>query len=802
MRGRTSRNRTNVLFATVVLVAAVALVVALAFVGEAQIGSIPAPSIAVFGTFLTSMSIIAAFSIEATSRWPTPWEVLDRAHVPAWFAVALASVVTALVAGLFDCDFLGTFSLVLAIAALPLGARGLRGLIWCSSEQGRRELVVDLLADSVLKSGPIGRGGPADLDEIKTEDHVPAGFRDLGRLREPGQTGVTIEQVPRVLCEYADRRDLESIVRLISEVHAGAGEALKLRPVEDVDRYLNSVEAVLFTQRTMVRELAERVLSGQLGEAAAGVAVLRAGETVLHLGGCARHPAGLGKGERDQIERLVCRHVVALARFAGGLTQEIDSRIALQGAQGSGAERRAELALRATAVELQQAVRWALDPEPPGMKLPAPHPWRRGLTLAEPVPVWLWSTVESASGPFGVALYASCQILTGEKFWESYWDGFDVFTEVSKRLEASERPEAVAAASVIDRCGGLELMALELGAARLAAMPPRRPGGRAFEHDPADLDKRHIACNLFLAAAGFKPPGRDPVLDLAHLLTDRTSGDLWTTVLEDLRLLPDETVPPPLQPLYRRPESAAFAVCLRLVPLEERPGEEALAAAKRFASLLPQPLLEATANLAVGLTEGGRCDGDRSDLEERLIEAARFARWIAPGELPSQEAKGQPSMPPSAPAPTELRGRGFERALEELSEPGPVLRVDLVQCNPRWLGEWSDLRAALDTALLAGALRGRLQVRRLVLYDLPGDPAPAATRLHYRWTESLASAVRCFPRTRAKPSPYQVRQVLADRLGSSEDLGADYVAVWPSENTVGTPFDALWTDGERGLIEL
>lgn len=802
MQGRHSRNRVAVLAAAVGSAVAIALVCALVVVHDARTNSIPALSVAVFGTFLTSMSIIAAFSVEATSRWPTPWEVLDRAHVPAWFAVALSSVVTALLAGALDSDFLSTFSLTLAIAAVPLGAWSLWGLISLSSEQGRWALVVDLLAHSILRAEAPASGDPADLGEIDTEDHVPASFLNVGRLRQPRRTKVAIEQVPTVLCEYADRGELESIVRLVDEVHAGACAALERGAILGLYRYLKSVDVLLFVQRSMLRELTERVLSGQLGEATARVAVVRAGEAVLDSAGRARRPAGLGRAEWDQIERVVCRHVTALARFAGGITQEVDARLDFESVIGAGEESRAEVALRAAAVELQQAVRWAVDPEPPGMKLPADHPWRRGLSSSEAVLTWLWSTVESASGPFGVALYASCQILTGEKFWESYWDGFDVFTEVSRRLEAGEQTEAIAAAEAIERCGGLELVALELGASRLAAMPPRRKGKPAFEHDPARLDDRHVACNLFLAAGGFKPPGRDPVLDLAHLLTDRPSGSLWTKVLEELRKLPDESIPPPMQPIYRRPESATLAVCLRSVPLEERPAPEALAATKSFVSLLPQPLLEQTANLAVGLVEGGRCDGDRSDLEGRLIEAARFARRIVRGELPFQEAVGRPSVPPSATVPAELRGCGFEQALEELAGRGPELRVDLVQCDPRWLDEWSDLRAALDSALLAGALRGRLQVRRLVLYDLPGDPAPAATRLHYRWTESLTAAVRCFPRTRAKPSCYQVRQVLADRLGSSDDLPLDYIAIWSSENTAGTSFDALWTDGERGLIEL
>jgi hypothetical protein len=801
MQGRRSRNRAAVPAAAIGSAVAIALIFALVIVDQARVNSIPALSVAVFGTFLTSMSIIAAFSVEASSRWPTPWEVLDRAHVPAWFAVALGSVVTALLAGALDCDFLSAFSLTLAIAAIPLGAWGLWGLISLSSEQGRWGLVVDLLAHSIMRVEAPADSGPADLGEIATEDHVPASFLGVGRLRRPRRTKVSIEQVPRVLCEYADRRELESIVRLVDEVHAGACTALERGAVLGAERYLRSIDVLLYVQRSILAELAERVLSGQLGEAAARVAVLRAGEAALDSAGRARRPAGLGRAEWDRIERVVCRHLTALARLAGGVTQDVDARLRLRSGLAEGEDQRGELALRAAAVELQQAVRWAVDPEPPGMKLPADHPWRLGVSNPEAVLIWLWSTAESASGPFGVALYASCQILTGEKFWESYWDGFDVFTEVSRRLEAKARPEAVAAAAAIERCGGLELVALELGAARLAAMPPQQPGKPAFEQDPAHLDHRHIACNLFLAAAGFKPPDRDPVADLARLLTDRPSGSLWTTVLEELRLLPDEVAPPPLQPLYRRPEAAAFAVCLRLAPLEERPAPEALAPLEQIASLLPKPLLERTANLAIGLVGGAPCDGDRQEREARLIEAARLARRVTPGDLPPQEAKGRPSAASTAAIPEELNGGGFERALEELAESGPELRVDLIQRDPRWLDEWSELREAVDTQLLAGALRGRLQVRRIVLYDLPGDPAPMATRLHYRWTESLASAAHCFPHTQPSPSRYQVRQVLADRYGSG-DLPADGIFVQAAEAAPATRFDALWRDPAGGLIEL
>jgi hypothetical protein len=767
--------------------------------------SIPALSVAVFGTFLTSTSIIAAFSIEKESRWPTFWEALRRAHVPLWFLVGLASVVAALLAVGFDCDQFRTLSLVLAIAAVPLGTWALWGLISLSSEQGRWNLVVDLLADSILRVQPPSNRVPADLGEIHTEDHVPASFLNAGELRRPRRTGVSIEQVQRVLGEYADRRELEAIVRLVDEVHAGACAALGRAGSLEFDQYRRSVDYLLHVQRSIFSELANRVLAGQLGDATARIAVLRAGLAALDTAGRARQVKGGDDWDREEVELIVGRHLAALARFAGHVSREVDAQLGLRSTlfpqrRAPTAERGGALALRTAVVELQQAVRWAVDPDPPGMKLPAEHPWRSGLTSPEAVLVWLWSTVESASGPFGVALYASCQILTGEKFWESYWDGFDVFTEVARRLAEGNVPGPVAEA--IRRCGGLEMLALELGATRLAATPPRRPGEPAFEGDPARRDDRHVACDLFLAAAGFKPPGRDPVADLARLLSDRPAGSLWTTVLEDLCKLPDDVVLPSLQPLYRHPEACALAIALRLAPLGEVPDAKALAPLKDFVSTLPDPLLERTAKLGAGLVSGEGAEGTRANFEERLIESVRFARFITPGMLPPQQAEGEPSGAFAVAVPPELEKPGFEAALDEISGSRSMLQVDLVQLDQRWLGEWAELRSVLDAELLAAALRGTAQIRRVVLYDLPGYAAQETTRLHYRWTESLATASRCFPRQDGWRSSYEVRQVLATRFGSVEEMPRDAIFVRPLDETSASSFEELWRDREGGLIEL
>jgi hypothetical protein len=784
--------------------AAIAIVCALLVVDEARVNSIPALAVAVFGTFLTSMAIIAAFSIEEGSRWPTPWEALDRAHVPAWFVVALGSVVTALLAGALDSHFLSALSLTLALAAVPLGTWALWGLISLSSERGRWSLVVDLLAQSILRARqPLRREG-ADLGEIDIEDHVPTSFVRAGELRLPQRTGVSIEHVPRVLCEYADRRDLEAIVRLVDEVHAGAWAALGQAGSLAGEDYLRSAETLLYVQRTIFVELANRVLAGQLGDATARIAVVRAGEAALDVAGRVRQVGSGRKGEAEQVERLVARTVTALARFAGHVTQEVDEQLGVRSpapaAVGSQRGLNGKVALRSTAVELQRAVRWAVDPDPPGMKLPAGHPWREGLSSPISTLIWLWSTVESASAPFGVALYAVCETLTEEKFWESYWDGFDVFTEISRRLQG-EGSGAVAEA--LRRCGGLELLALELGARRLAAIPPRRQGGPAFEGDPTHLDDQHVACELFLAAAGFKPPGRDPVADLAHLLTDRPRGSLWTTVLEELRELPDDALLPPLQPLCRRPEACALAVCLRLAPLAEEPEPVDLAPIEELVSLLPAPLLERTARLGVAIVSGERCDGDRAELERRLIEAARFARLVTPGDLPAQEAQETPQVREPAPVPSELLDSGFGEAQESIAGAERGLRVDLIQLDPRWLDEWADLRAELDAQLLAGALRGALQLRRVILYDLPGSPPPPVTRLHYRWREAIAAAVHCFPRDQGGEGSYEARQILATRFGSLESLPRDGISIRSAEDDGSSSrFESLWLDRGSSLIEL
>ncbi len=760
----------------------------------------PTLSVAVFATFLTSMSIIAAFAIEKESRWPTPWEALKRAHVHVWFAIGLSSVLAALVAAALDSDFVGALSLLLALLAIALGTRSLWELVRLSSEQGRWNLVVDLLARSILEVEPRVHPASADLGEINTEDHVPASFINAGEPRRPRRSGVSIGQVPRVLDEYADRRDVGAIVRLVDEVHAGACGALLRADSLDFDQYLRCVDTLLLVERSVFNALAGRVLAGQLGDATARIAVVRAGEAALDTAGRVRQDPGLTGWDSERVERMVARHVAALARFAGHVTQEVDAQLGLAGSSIASAERRSGvLALRSAAVELQQAGRWAVDPNPPGMKLPAEHPWHLGFSSPEAVMIWLWSTVESASGPFGVGLYASCQILTGEWFWESYWDGYDVFTEVSRRLAEPVSEESRRAAELMRRCGGFELVTLELGARRLAAMPPRRSGPPASEDDPSRLDDRHAACNLFLAAAGFKPPGRDPVADLAQLLTDRTDGSLWAMVLEELRQLPDEVVPPPLQPVYRHAEACALAICLRLAPLVEEPSPEDLAPLQEFISLLPDPLLERTAKLAVALTSGKQLERDRAAREGRLIGAARFARLVAPGELPRNDAVGEPSQHPRPSFPPELAERNVEQVLEQIAGAESGVQVDLVQRDPRWLEQWAEVRSALDAELLAGALRGMVRVRRIILYDLPGEPPPATTRLHYRWKESLGAAVSCFPRDE---SPYQVRQVLASRFGKEQEMPPDTISIRFSGEEHSTWFDTFWADPGSGLFEL
>lgn len=797
----------------VVIAAACALLVD----GEARVKSIPGLAVAVFGTFLTSMAIVAAFSIEEGSRWPTPWEALDRAHVPSWFVVALGSVITALLAGAFDSSFLSAFSLTLALAAVPLGTWGLWGLISLSSDQGRWRLVVDLLAQSILAAGEVRREPCPDLGEIDTEDHVPASFVAAGLLRQPRRTRVAIEEVPAVLREYADRRDLGAIVGMIEEVHAGADRAFEKGGWADAERYANSVDALLHVQRQIFGELANRVSSGQLGDATARIALRRAGEAAIDAAGRSLRAAPAG-AEPVAIEALVARHLTALARLAGAVARDAEAILHHGGALPGTLERSAALALRTACVELQQAIRWAVDRDPPGMKIPADHVWRTGLADPESALGWLWSAAESSTGPYGVGLYAVCEILTGRKFLESYWDGFDVFTEIERRLYGAGG-EAPPGREAVERAGGLARVALELAAVRLAALPPRRPDQPHFVGDPVDRDDRHAASELFLAGAGFKPAGRDSVADLAWLLTDRPRGSLWTLVFAQLSELPDGVLEPPLSPLHRRPEACALAICLRLAPLAE-PGDQSPAALRSFAAALPESLLQRTAALALELTAGAEVAltaaadapaAGRALWEQQLVDAASFARHVAPDALPERSG-GSPLEPPrAAPAlPAELVGGSFDGAVESLAAE-PEIEIDLIQCDQRWLGEWAEPRAELDAALLAAALGGRARIRRVTLFDLPRDAPELATRRHYRWMESLTTAVACLRGEERDGEPrYEVRRLVFTGRGDEPPLPADRVEVRRRGEARASDFEALWEGLVReaganpatGLIEL
>jgi hypothetical protein len=778
----------------------------------------PGLAVAVFGTFLTSISIIAAFAIDRKSRWPTPWEMLGRARVLPWFLIALASVVAALLASASGDAFLDSLSITLALVAVPLGALGLWGLVSLSSDRGRRKLVVDLLARSIRSAEPPAGGEEADLGEIDTEDHVPTWFLGSDPPRPPRLSGVSIELVPSTLRLYADRRDSEAIVRLIDEVHAAAVAALGEGGWGKLDDRLGRIDRLLFVQRSVFEELAWRVLSGRLGDVTARGPLALAGETAIDVAGRARDPrAWPDSAGRRRVETLVARHLTALCRLAGAAAAQADSRLR---PGSSGLESARLAALRTACDNLQQAARWAVDPDPPGMKMPPDHPWRSGLSDPESALVWLWSAAESPSGPFGVGLYALCQILTGRKFFGSYWDGIDVFAEIERRLARPEDDSAAAVAgrAALERAGGLPLASLEVAAMRLAATPPRHlaagDGGQR-------IDDRHVASNLFLAGGGYKPAGRDPVEDLAWLLTDRLDGSLWTMVGRQLARLPDPVLPPPLRPLHRRPEACALAVCLRLTPLSEG-DEEALDELRSFVAALPDALLEGTVTLALRLVRSYSFPlrPIRAEHERELIEATQFVRKVVPGPLPATEkpsagmggAAGDGATPARAPArPAAASGapKGFEQALAEIAAGGPEVEVDLIQCDPRWLDEWADLRARLDAALLDAALRGRARVRRVLLFGLSGDADRRLTRLHYRWKDALSTAVGCFEASpggrRAAPSPYQARLLILPFDDSGVAPPPDCVVVRGGGGEPGRDgkpagdFESLWAGFDPGV---
>jgi hypothetical protein len=778
-------------------------------------------AVAVFGTFLTSMSILGAFAIERGARWPTPWEILRRAGVFAWFALALASVVAALFGGIFESETLRVVSLAVALLGLLLGARALWRLFSLSPERGRSRLVVELLAASIRACRGSADRGEADVGEIDTEDHVPAWFVAPASLAPKRGVGVSIERVPAVMRAYADRGDAEAMSRLVDEVDAAAAAGLGPDGWPDTDSYLAAVDTVLGVQRRVFEELALRVLSRRLGDAVAGGALARAAETAIEVAGRARL-FGVPLRNADLLRRaepLAARHLAALCRFAGAVATEADEA--------------GMTSLALTCEHAQQAGRWAIDPDPPGMTLPEGHPWQAGLYDPQSALVWLWSAAESPSGPFGVGLYALCQIATDGKFFGSYWDGFDVYTEIERRLrdKAAEmgREHRRRAREVLEGAGGLASVSLELGVARLSALPPRDEG--------PSQDDRHVACQLFLAGGGYKPTGRDPVADLARLLTDRRRGSLWTLVHDELGRLPEPAISPPLQPLHRRRDACALAVCLRLAPLaDDESSKRRLRQLESFLAVLPDRLLEETASLAQRLVSGGepRRLRSRKEWERELVAAVHFVRNIVPGSLPSPVAPAPRRAATPGPDPAidgVARGASeglpegvppaFAEALRRLGE-GEAVEVDLIQCDRSWLDEWAELRSELDAELLAAVLRGQARVRRIVPYNVVGGNAERKmTRLHYRWTEALSSAVACFEpgpgAARRGSSPYEVRlTVLAPGLfgyitrledcvsirplGSKAAIDPEaehFASIWGGSNPKG-----YFSEGSSGLIEL
>lgn len=272
-----------------------------------------------------------------------------------------------------------------------------------------------------------------------------------------------------------------------------------------------------------------------------------------------------------------------------------------------------------------------------------------------------------------------------------------------------------------------------------------------------------------------------------------------------LAALGEPVVRPPLRPIHLEPAACALAICLRLTPLEREADVGSEGVVREFVSRLPDPLLGRTRALACGLTgEEERADLDRKASEEALLAAARFVRNLIPGSPPGLPGVA-PEDPPAPPArPSVAAGHGpteFERALRLVAAAEQELEIDLVQCDVRWLEQWADLRAALDAELLAAALRGRIRVRRVVLFEIPGDADSRATRFQYRWTDALSTAVGCFQGQLAtaegEASPYRVRQLVLPFAEPRARPPADCVVV--REAGADAPllgeraaFDATW----------
>lgn len=248
---------------------------------------------------------------------------------------------------------------------------------------------------------------------------------------------------------------------------------------------------------------------------------------------------------------------------------------------------------------------------------------------------------------------------------------------------------------------------------------------------------------------------------------------------------------------------------------------------REYVGALPQRMLEEASALALGLVgETVDLECDRAELEHRLIGAACFVRKIVPGsplglKRPAEDRRTA-RQPPSAGTKRHAGGgRGpdeFEHALQQLTDMDTGLELDLIQCDPRRLDEWADLRSDLDAALLAAVLRDRVRVRRILLFDVPGAAERQTTLLHYRWTDSLAAAAGCFGSGRAlaagSHSPYRVRQLvlrfsergtppprdrilLRSRGATGAGERAEFEAIW---NSLGSDEDAAKRG--FGLVEL
>jgi hypothetical protein len=497
-----------------------------------------------FSALLTALTIVFAVTVTPQTRWPSFRDLVGAIAVTSWLAVALVAILCAASGDMWDRRGLTLVGLVFTIVQLVFGLDTLLALMRFRSAAGRRRILTGLSTRRLHRAAAAG-------DRIRAAEHD-----ELSDL---------LEEI-----EYAiDHND-------VAEIAARANEIVGGWPM---DRASHQARCRLALLTHLLERLGRSVLYESLNGAAVRAAVPLLVDGALHASWrlsvlTVQRPGAPRDGEVPAAVALA-----QICRILGWLRQCAHER--LQYDPDDAAGRQMVNALGQGRMRIVQHV----DPDAPGFVRGPRDPWPHGFSDPSAALLWLAAMTEFGGSYVGSGLYVVCEVLTGEKFYGNYWNGDCVFTEIHRRIGPGGRGSG-SCAPLLDSCGGLGGVSLELAAGVIAGLRNRRfvpPVG--WEDDPNfATDRRYLRAQVSMFASYDCLPDAEAAIDwMALALTSApTQPSLGKLVREAFHRYGEPSMLP-LRNLGERPAAVTLAALCRLAYHRPR---QAQALARRLPSSL------------------------------------------------------------------------------------------------------------------------------------------------------------------------------------------------------------------------